>query len=1080
MNGAEGVGSPKVFPKLTEQEDQLSTEIVDFIKENNKKNLNDICSHIAKKLLNREVSLPFACSTLIKVKKIADIETVQIVEQIFINRLCPLEEKIPSFTLLDLSYILLIDDQSLHISKMFDFLSKARWATSYFIKNDLLKKFRLNDTSPREIVALWKWIDSVDAPPLELLSLYKIIASQDTTCTLLIRDFHKLRLGIKEKVALCECILSLDNEINATNLIENFSNLGLGINERAALCEFCISLGKPNVIGFLLENFSNLGLDNLPLEERLKIYLDLIKAGGEPEACKFINKFNELGLERATIEQRLKLIRTLILVSDETASEVSRNFNKLVGQGISFDERLSLCKEINKRGELAELSIRANFENFGFLKDIANCDDPLLRLSLCKELIVSLGIQTVRSLIDNFQRLGLQDEQQLLTFVSFIVRGGYQEEVTSDFFSNIPDEFTQLQILLDLLTPPSPLRGKVKECLGITAPVLAILDKEDGDIPTLEEILSLQRYISNTEQLRLLQPFCEATLTRETRIQRVLFDWISFTAGVLIGLNEEEIAAIEKSGILKDIYEHQNPTNRYLFVRNLSHLVIHHPELLDTFLEKDKKWSRLSALLLSPLATSGMDNDSVKKILGLINKISGFKDPKRFNALIQFLHEVIAQGPYYPMNNMKEIGEALIHVLSTPKKKGGDSQPRKIVQISKTLEFYTNLLKFFGKEEFFNCLEKRLNPQDLFEKRFQTLFNLNSTDNIANRYRETFGNFRQEMALITYLRTVNSLPEHERVKVKLTLNDYVNSVMDGTFLKLRYQKSANKHLAKVFESNEGIEKLWLDNASPIPIIKEEEDSKPVDYADIFRLKFKDNDLSQDMFPRLKAFIDSGLKEVITEAVDPKEKFQNLAIQLCQSDIKIRSFLEQVRVLDNLPLGEFRHHLDSLNPNKSVGENVISESDNPCDLLLIGTEIKGSCQRVDGDPQINKCLLGYLMNGEIKAIVVKDHNNRIVARSMLRLLWDDNKQAPVLFLERYYSNVNDLSVKNAIEKWAVDKAKKMNIPLVSKEWGGDDIYVGEVQFLGGYAPFVYTDASEGVMAGPFSINDCELRFLPQTV
>ena len=35
---------------------------------------------------------------------------------------------------------------------------------------------------------------------------------------------------------------------------------------------------------------------------------------------------------------------------------------------------------------------------------------------------------------------------------------------------------------------------------------------------------------------------------------------------------------------------------------------------------------------------------------------------------------------------------------------------------------------------------------------------------------------------------------------------------------------------------------------------------------------------------------------------------------------------------------------------------IVDTDDPEYLLMCGTAVKGSCQRVDGDPDLNKCLL----------------------------------------------------------------------------------------------------------------------------
>ena len=129
--------------------------------------------------------------------------------------------------------------------------------------------------------------------------------------------------------------------------------------------------------------------------------------------------------------------------------------------------------------------------------------------------------------------------------------------------------------------------------------------------------------------------------------------------------------------------------------------------------------------------------------------------------------------------------------------------------------------------------------------------------------------------------------------------------------------------------------------------------------------------------------------------------------------------------------------------------------------MIGTEIQGSCQRVNGDPSLNKCLIGYLLNGEVLPIVAKDKNGVLVARCLLRLMWDSKNNMPVLLQERLYSNTKNAIVKEKIDELAIEKAKKMGIPLVSKEIGSGDPYNGKVEFLGGgLAPFIYSDAGDG--------------------
>ena len=132
------------------------------------------------------------------------------------------------------------------------------------------------------------------------------------------------------------------------------------------------------------------------------------------------------------------------------------------------------------------------------------------------------------------------------------------------------------------------------------------------------------------------------------------------------------------------------------------------------------------------------------------------------------------------------------------------------------------------------------------------------------------------------------------------------------------------------------------------------------------------------------------------------------------------FINDLKSL-NLSLGEFEKTLPNLLQNKGQETSfyVVSESDDPCDLLLIGTEAKGSCQRINGEPNYNKCLVGYLMNGEIRPVVIrKGQSQEMIARSILRLMWDDVHNTPVILQEKIYTNNTEPLVEKTLNDWAI--------------------------------------------------------------
>ena len=161
---------------------------------------------------------------------------------------------------------------------------------------------------------------------------------------------------------------------------------------------------------------------------------------------------------------------------------------------------------------------------------------------------------------------------------------------------------------------------------------------------------------------------------------------------------------------------------------------------------------------------------------------------------------------------------------------------------------------------------------------------------------------------------------------------------------------------------------------------------------------------------------------------------------------------------------------STNKNHKYSEYKIVDSDNLWDLFMCGTEVS-SCQRVDAGGSYNKCLIAYVMDGKNRMIAIKDRDDKIVARAIFRLLYDENDKKPVLFLERIYSNVLDKNLTRAIQDMAVRRAKVLGLTLLSSDVTQKK-YPNSVKSLGGIAPFEYVDSEgQGVCNGSrFEIRD----------
>lgn len=145
-----------------------------------------------------------------------------------------------------------------------------------------------------------------------------------------------------------------------------------------------------------------------------------------------------------------------------------------------------------------------------------------------------------------------------------------------------------------------------------------------------------------------------------------------------------------------------------------------------------------------------------------------------------------------------------------------------------------------------------------------------------------------------------------------------------------------------------------------------------------------------------------------------------------------------------------------------------------DLFLSGTEVLGSCQRVDSPPHNSKCLLATVMDGKNRMLAIKEkETGKITARALFRLLLDE-KGNPVLFLDRMYPTNCTSAERSALIEFAKARAKALGCPLLTKEKNAGDSYTGSIYSLGSRSPYEYEDAAEGVMpGGKFKISGLKL-------
>ncbi len=815
--------------------------------------------------------------------------------------------------------------------------------------------------------------------------------------------------------------------------------------------------GRELIVTSILNNFALLKLRSTAVEQRLVLCKRMALYENRSIPTIILN-YGIFGLIDATPMQRFELFASIVATIGDDVIYIPVMFNNIDKFGleqVDSDLLMSFFYKTLDQGPLGKRVILSAIEK---LRPLIN---SFQMLELCKRLIND-DINTIEKVMVQFSNLSLGN-QDTISFIRFMVtKGGQKEFLNTSFFKSILDLRLKRQILVDLLIPPSGLRGiptaefqlysaslngKDAE-ISNTDIVIEILNKKPGEL-NKNDILRFKGVLKSHPKLSFLEAFvekietnCEANIKKniekdalksvqegEEKIRRdaeftkcELITWVAYVASVFADCEDDLIAALTKTKVLDHISSYSHPSLRYTFVREFSRLrptevinyysgVIHpksgvNKEIVASknhaanLLEKQTTpFTQLQkpAFLLAPLANFGQSSRSLAALQYQILNTRSMKQLSVSSALAQLLSSVAIKGPYN-VEEADKISDCIIKALKQPeilgktkkkvvlavqegeeKLKQEARQITKEEQTQKDLEVLINILEFFGKDELIKFVRpenNHINAVAFFQNLFRKIFTVDEFPDFIERYQETFGRFRDPLAIYTYCQSVNRLPNDTKMVVMATLNAYVNAVLRGNFEEVRSDPANSAHLQRIYTARPDLQLLWNKSLAPKAI-------------------------------------------VFTEA-----------------DVK-----------ENEELSKKSLH--------------VAETVDPCDLLLLG-EIAQSCQSVRGVSGNNQALVSYLMNGEIRAFVIKEGDN-VVARILLRLMWDEKTQCPVLLHERYYSNFNMTSFLPIIAGFLTEKAEMMGLNLVTLlESDKFKPYPGSVKFLGGYAPVGYSDSGGGLI------------------
>ncbi len=340
-------------------------------------------------------------------------------------------------------------------------------------------------------------------------------------------------------------------------------------------------------------------------------------------------------------------------------------------------------------------------------------------------------------------------------------------------------------------------------------------------------------------------------------------------------------------------------------------------------------------------------------------------------------------------------------------------------------------------------------------------------------YPRTLDTMRVPDAWLTY----GNVIRYQSDEVKKAFHQAIDSILRGTLHTDRYctEGERREHL-RLLQKELGDENwdLWQRGYAEEPCMVDLGEKKShFEFRNFLQEKCRHRHLERpgQELEHLKHFLDNPTEELFTRYSEESSKDSENAVFAAEVRLmhwfldkpSLEDLAKEEELLSKIAgvLQDFEiaNDLQGLFKQLSGMKKVqVVDTDDWMDLFLCGTEVQGSCQRVDGSADLNQCLLAYILDGKNRLIAVKDaQSGEIQARAILRLLFCQDK--PVLFLEEIYPDVCPSAFRDKIMECAKLRADSLGL----------DLYVSgeeeDLVSLGSIAPFEYFDsAEEGVNPG----------------
>lgn len=697
------------------------------------------------------------------------------------------------------------------------------------------------------------------------------------------------------------------------------------------------------------------------------------------------------------------------------------------------------------------------------------------RIEIAKLAAAEDGVSTLFFI----QNYGINDEIALSEIAAIAVS---QNGKAFKNIRNVKDQNVLFSLFLDALVTS---KGKAIKYLDDQFPEdyspdlikpFQLLNEEDIEFSKIYEHISMfcksQNWLLPPDLMRNLQ-------TENTSIQKATLPFVLCFLGkhALEKINPFEFQTA--INFFEATLDYRDPPGRYKLISSL--LVLSKNETSRdycTTLQKEKHPShaKIALLLITALYEKGISKETLQKQFKIASH-NNFKQGQNLTAYVNALNVILDAGlaiedSEYLLSLIDSKNMTTLHAIEAIKNMG-KIDLLKNEKLSKTT--LSKTLKTTVQEVI------PIKQMDHFDRQFTKYFNNNRIPNFLIIYGASLRTAKQPLDC---------------------LGSCVDRILNDEYPNMRYELDQSKHLSKVFDQKVDLLEKWKagEKASLSTFLsKTNELFKPIDFSSILkRILIDDGHLKDEDAPLLFEFIKSNEVEVTLQKIEERLNLsedklvlniQKACVQLIDKSltpVDQKEFLKNIRkdleivTKKNPQFNEFANDIKGLHSGlvkqlesqANYNGFTIVDTDDYQDLFLSGTEVDGSCQRVNGEA-MNKCLLAYVFDGKNRLLAVKDMSGRIIARMIFRILLDDDNN-PVLFLEKVYPNVVDPKLKQALEDFALIRAKSLGLPLLTDD-STKPVYGSAIHSRSTIEPILYeyTDAgksNEGHSTkGKFTIN-----------